>query len=94
MELRVWSLHSGKASHDALSIGWLKLPHQHACQDNAEFDVTGMLNVYPVVTQRGRFRCVLGEVGKEIFCRLLVYKSYFVRSRISNNFIVTIRPNA
>jgi len=27
-----WTLHNGKASHDALSIGNLKLPQEDVCQ--------------------------------------------------------------
>ena len=46
-----WTLHKGKASHDALSIGFLKLPQKMSAKDNAELDATGMLNMYP--------RCVL-----------------------------------
>ena len=45
------TLHNGKASHDALSIGYLKLPQKMSAKDIEEFDATGMLNMYP--------RCVL-----------------------------------
>jgi len=38
-----WSLHSGKASHDALSIGRLKLPQKIECQRQCGVDATGML---------------------------------------------------
>lgn len=40
-----------KASHDALSIGHLKLPQKIACQRQCKDDATGMLNMYS--------RCVL-----------------------------------
>ena len=45
------ALHNGKASHDALSIGHLKLPQKIAYQRQCKDDATGMLNMYP--------RCVL-----------------------------------
>ncbi len=46
-ELRGWSLHDGKASHDALSIGNLKLPQKDVCQRQCRVDVTGMLKSIP-----------------------------------------------
>jgi hypothetical protein len=45
------ALHNGKASHDALSTGYLKLPRKITGQRQCRVDVTGMLNTYP--------RCVL-----------------------------------
>ena len=48
-----WTLHEGKASHDALSIGWWNLGNFILqVKDTAEFDVTGMLKMYPVVCLR------------------------------------------
>ena len=53
--IRGQALHNGKASHDALSIGWLKLPQSIASQRQCGVDVTGMLNTYPVVCVRANY---------------------------------------
>ena len=48
-----WTLHNWKASYDALSIGWWNLGNFILlAKDIAEFDVTGMLKVCPVVCMR------------------------------------------
>ena len=52
MELQSRTLHDGKASHDALSTGNLKLPQKDVCQRQCRVDVTGMLKTYPVVCVR------------------------------------------
>ena len=39
----VQALHNGKASHDAMSIGHLKLPHSNIGQRQRRVDATGML---------------------------------------------------
>jgi hypothetical protein len=69
VELCDWTLHNGKASHDALSIGCLKLPQKMSAKDIAEFDATGMLNMYP--------RCVL-EGYHAFTAHLRVHQQSFV----------------
>jgi hypothetical protein len=57
-----------KASHDVLSIGFLKLPQKKAYQRQRKVDATGMLKVCPVVCLRANhaFKAHIGYISNTL----------------------------